>query len=31
MLCVYVLSDEDLFFYYAMEVREEDYGRLRAE
>jgi spindle assembly abnormal protein 6 len=31
MLRVHVSSDEDPFFYHAMEVREEDYGRLRAE
>ena len=31
MLRVHVSCDDDPFFYHAMEVREEDYGRLRAE
>ena len=31
MIGVHVSCDDDPFFYHAMEVREEDYGRLRAE
>lgn len=31
MIRVHVSCDDDPFFYHAMEVREEDYGRLRAE
>lgn len=31
MVRVHVSCDDDPFFYHAMEVREEDYGKLRAE